>query len=103
MTTRFDPTKAGLATKLPRCVIPVTVTAFTIGKVPRNQHWEATDQTIEEPDTFEDYIDQLDDWERNLLRTTENVRDTEDITTRILEGGNTYMVSDGGMGNGYGS
>jgi hypothetical protein len=51
--------------------------------------------------TFED-IDQLDNWERNLLRTTGNVRDTEEITTIIIESGKkTYMVSNGGMVNGY--
>jgi hypothetical protein len=88
---------------MPKTAIPVTVTDFTIEQVPRNQHWEAPEQNIDEPNTFEDYIDQLEDWERNLLRTTGNVRDTKDITTRIITSDKTYMVSDGGMANGYGS
>jgi hypothetical protein len=55
-----------------------------------------------EPAIFEDYIDQLNDWERNLLRTTGNVRDTEEIKTRIIDSDKTYMVSGGDMVNGYG-
>jgi hypothetical protein len=56
-----------------------------------------------EPDTLKDYIDQLDNWERKLLRTTGNVSNTEEKTTRIIKSEKTYMVSDGGMVNGYGS
>ena len=46
---------------------------------------------------------QLKTWERNLLQTTGNTRATNDVTTRIIESDKTYMVSDGGMINGYGS
>ena len=48
-------------------------------------------------------MDTLEDWERNLLRTPGNVRDTRDVTDRINMNKKTYMVSDGGMVNGYGS
>jgi hypothetical protein len=57
----------------------------------------------EEPTTFEEYADQLEKWEQNLLQTTGNVRDTLDITDRIKDSEKTYMVSHGGMINGYGS
>jgi hypothetical protein len=100
-STQFDPKEIGTTTHMPRTAIPVTVTNFTIKQVPRNQHWEAPEQTTEEPDTFDDYyIDQLEDWERNLFRTTGNVRDTKEITTRIITSDKTYMVSEGGMANG---
>jgi hypothetical protein len=81
--------------------IPITVNDFNIDRIPRNQHWETTETLQAEPDTFKDYIDQLDNWEKNLLRTTGNVRNTEEITTRIIESVKTYMVSDGEMVNGY--
>jgi hypothetical protein len=102
--TRFDPDEIGTTPKLPRTTIPVTVNEFTIDQIPKNQHWEDTiDHQKEEPVTFEDYADRLEDWEKNLLRTTGNVRNTEEVTTRIIESDNTYMVSNGGMVNGYGS
>jgi hypothetical protein len=100
--TRFDPNAIGMTAKLPSNVIPITVNDFTIEKIPRNQHWETTKLIQVEPATFKDYIDQLDDWERNLLKRTGNVQDTADITTRITESKKTYMVSDGGMVNRYG-
>ena len=76
--TRFDPKEIGTTTKLPRTAIPVTVNEFTIDQIPKNQHWEeTTDHQTEEPITFEDYVDRLEDWEKNLLQTTGNVRNTE--------------------------
>jgi hypothetical protein len=59
--TRFDPKEIGTITHMPRTAIPVTVTNFTIEQVPRNQHLEAPAQIINKPDTFNDYIDQLED------------------------------------------
>jgi hypothetical protein len=58
---------------------------------------------IKEPTTLEEYVDKLDKWEWKLLQTTGNVRDTLDITARITNSEQTYMVSNGGMINGYGS
>jgi hypothetical protein len=37
------------------------------------------------------------------LQKTGNIRDAHDVTTRIIESEKTYMVSDGGMINKYGS
>jgi hypothetical protein len=55
------------------------------------------------PTNFDEYVDKLETWEQNLLQTAGNTRNTNDITSRIIDSEKTYMVSDGGMINGYGS
>jgi hypothetical protein len=39
------------------------------------------------PTSIEDYVNTLEDWERNLLRITGNIRDTEDVTDQINTSG----------------
>jgi hypothetical protein len=101
--TKFDPQEYSIAHRLPRTAIPVTAQEYTIARIPRShENCNAVNPSQPDTNTFEDYIDRLDDWERNLLRTIGNVRDTIDVTTRIKSSAKTYMVSDGGLINGHG-
>jgi hypothetical protein len=50
---------------------------------------------------FSKYIDSLQEWERQLLRKTRNTRNVETTVQSIIQSDTTYMVSDGGLGNGY--
>jgi hypothetical protein len=100
---QFENEPKSTVPRLPIDAIPVTVTNNRIPRIP--EAYEFPDPNIDQPipTTFEDYIGNLDHWERNLLRTTGNTRDTNDVTNRIIESEKTYMVSDGGMVNAYGS
>jgi hypothetical protein len=78
-------------------------TNYQITSIPIKSDYPTDRNNKEKLTTFDEYVDQLDDWERNLLRTTGKVRDTSEITSRIISSDKTYMVSDGGMINRYGS
>jgi hypothetical protein len=83
--------------------VPVTVSNNHIPRIPDKHEIRNPNIDHQIPTTFEDYVGNLDHWERTLLRTTGNTKDTNDVTNRIIESEKTYMVSDGGMVNGYGS
>jgi hypothetical protein len=89
---------------LPIKALPVSVKNFQIEKIPKEITYDDKEHSkCTAPKTFEEHVDTLEDWERNLLRTTGNVRNTEDVCHQINTSNKTYMVSDGGMVNGYGS
>jgi hypothetical protein len=88
---------------LPNDAVPVSEKDYPIANIPESTACIDQDERTEIPTTFDDSINQLETWERNLLQTTGKTRDTTDVTTRIIESNKTYMVSDGGMINGYGS
>ena len=100
---QFENEPKSTVPRLPIDAIPVTATNNRIPQIPEAH--ELPDPHVDQqiPTTFEDNIGNLDHWERNLLQTTGNTRDTNDVTNRIIESEKTYMVSDGGMVNGYGS
>ena len=100
---QFESKPSTTIQSLPTDAVPVTTKDFRIASIP--EKYDCTNTVTENnvPTTFEDYVDKLDTWERNLLQTTGNVRDTKDVTERIVSSEKTYMVSDGGMINGYGS
>ena len=86
---------------LPHDTVPVTEQDYRIASIPESTACFGQQDETGLPTTFDDYVDNLETWERNLLKTTGNTRDTNDVTTRIIESDKTYMVSDGGMINGY--
>jgi hypothetical protein len=100
---QFENEPKSIVPRLPTDAIPVTVTNNRIPRIPEEHKLPNPNVDHQIPSTFDVYIGNLDHWERNLLRTTGNTRDTNDVTYRIIESEKTYMVSDGGMVNGYGS
>jgi hypothetical protein len=100
---QFNTEPTDTISQLPQKSVPVSVQNYRMASIPETNSSPTETRRIEEPTTFEEYVDKLEKWERKLLQTTGNVRDTMDITERIINSENTYMVSDGGMINGYGS
>jgi hypothetical protein len=76
--------------RLPTDAVPVTVTDNRIPRIPDKHDFPDPNTNNQIPTTFEDYSDILDHWERNLLRTTGNTRDTNDVTNRIRERANKH-------------
>jgi hypothetical protein len=99
---KFEEIRSKILPCLPQEAVPVTAVNFRITSIPIKSDYPINTNE-DTPSTFDEYVDQLDDWERNLLRTTGNIRDTAEITSQIILSDKTYMVSDGGMINGYGS
>jgi hypothetical protein len=97
--TQFNNVEHWTIDHLPTTAIPVSAIDFQVQKIPKEIKYQTAEHQDNNSKTFEDYVDTLEDWERNLLRTTGNVRDTEDVTDRINTSEKSYMVSDGGMIN----
>jgi hypothetical protein len=87
--------------QVPIKALPVSHSGYRVTKQPTRIKQNVPDDT--EPESFSKYIDSLQEWERQLLRTTGNTRDVETTVKSILQSDTTYMVSDGGLINGYGS
>jgi hypothetical protein len=87
--------------QVPLTALPVSHNEYRVTKQPVKSYQDTP--TTTEPDSFTKYIDSLQDWERNLLRKTGNTRNVEDMVQTIIQSETTYMVSDGGLVNGYGS
>jgi hypothetical protein len=100
---QFEQEPSNIANCLPDDAIPVTERNFRIPSIPEKPVCLDQEQVTEKTSTFEEYIDRLGTWERNLLQKTGNTRDAHDVTARITESEKTYMVSDRGMINGYSS
>jgi hypothetical protein len=90
-----------IVSQVPITALPVSQNEYRVTKQPVKSYQDAP--AITEPDSFNKYIDSLQDWERNLLRKTGNTRNVEDMVQSIIQSDTTYMVSNGGLVNGYGS
>eukprot|EP00957_Ditylum_brightwellii_P101511 7735646-Ditylum_brightwellii.AAC.1 len=54
------------------------------------------------PTTFIEYAEQLSEWERNLISVCDPQQDEEDICEVLQEEITIFLVSDGGVKNGFG-
>jgi hypothetical protein len=82
-------------------ILPVLHTGYRVTKQPAKSQQDTPE--ISELDSFNKYIESLQDWERNLLRKIGNTRNVDDMVQSIIQSDTAYMVSDGGLVNGYGS
>jgi hypothetical protein len=64
---QFEEIQSKLLPRLPQEAIPVTSTNYRITSIPIKSNYPTKEVNNETPNTFEEYVDQLNDWERNLL------------------------------------